>query len=325
MPDFNRHQGSKQEHKRQWRQLWAAGAAKAPSAKAKAKAKAKATGKAKARGIPPRSAAREQVLAVDHCLLTMVGLTLQHFVAAQGPAGYSRVPRPLLVLCLDQGSPGWSSCFWLAYHCLARVAVIHDPFHRCWNDLCNGLKDTQLWWVVHLSTMVYNVMYGPWEGSKWFSVLRLGASDFFQAADAGDPLLSSHYPFICRDLGLPEEGTPEHIREVARRVADGPCLHKKGPRSATRRWFQWFEATDQHLDWWHSRLMIMSYVGLQLGNYASIGSLPLFGDTVLGDGFSAPPPEADRMDAGKAGAVVQEMVGQAASSSSAAPPRQGSP
>ena len=26
----------------------------------------------------------------------------------------------------------------------------------------------------------------------------------------------------------------------------------------------------QHLDWWHSRLMTMSCVGLQLGNYASI-------------------------------------------------------
>ena len=257
---------------------------------------------------------------MEHCLLTMLGLQLSHFLATQAPAGYTRVPRPMLILCLDQGSPGWSSCFWLAYHCLLRVAVLHDPFHRCWNDLCGAVKDTGLWWAVQLSTMVYNVMYGPWEGSKWFNVLRLGALDFFKSADASDPLLAAHYPFICRDMGISEEGTPEHIQQVANMVASGKCVEKKGPRSANRRWFQWFEATDFHLDWWHSRLMIMSYCGLQLGAYPSPESLPLFGGGAL-VGLSPPAAdEAEQVDVAGAGAVVEEMVGQASSASGAHDP-----
>ena len=121
--------------------------------------------------------------------------------------------------------------------------------------------------------MVYNAMHGPWGGSKWFNVLWLGSIEFFKVADASDPLLAVRCPVICRDVGIPEEGIPAHVEQVAYRIAAGKCLEKKGPWCASRRWFQWFEATGQHLDWWHSRLMLMSYCGLQLGG-APVAQLP---------------------------------------------------
>ena len=68
---------------------------------------------------------------------------------------------PVLVLHLDQGFPAWAMIWFINCKLCFRLIAMNDPFHREWNDLRLALGDANLWWVVLLFTIVYNVPHGP--------------------------------------------------------------------------------------------------------------------------------------------------------------------
>eukprot|EP00974_Lingulodinium_polyedra_P101892 9868776-Lingulodinium_polyedra.AAC.1 len=57
------------------------------------------------------------------------------------------------------------------------------------------------WWAVLLSSVVYNMNFGPWEGTAWFRKLAEGAQSMWAKANATDALFGRLYEAICRDRG----------------------------------------------------------------------------------------------------------------------------
>eukprot|EP00974_Lingulodinium_polyedra_P061487 5933651-Lingulodinium_polyedra.AAC.1 len=80
---------------------------------------------------------------------------------------------------MDQGSPGYAASWFLSFHLKTRSFFLMDIFHREWNDCAGAIKGSGLWWVVLLTTVTYNLCYGPWEGAAWFEKLRAGALEYF--------------------------------------------------------------------------------------------------------------------------------------------------
>ena len=74
----------------------------------------------------------------------------------------------MLVLSIDQGSEGWAPAMWMLYAQRMRLVVVHDPSHRCWNDLKASISESGLWDAILLWGVVFNVNYGPCDGGAWW-------------------------------------------------------------------------------------------------------------------------------------------------------------
>ena len=70
--------------------------------------------------------------------------------------------------------------WFLNYHLSLRIITMYDPFHREWNDvrLALALSDENLWWVILMSTIVYNMPHGLWESCAFWSRMVAMAKDY---------------------------------------------------------------------------------------------------------------------------------------------------
>jgi len=130
--------------------------------------------------------------------------------------------------------------------------------------------------IVLLSTVLYNLSHGPWDGSAWFRKLREGASEYWSKAEAGDPLLEVLYESLCLDFQEEAVGTPEHKLQVLNQAVDSNVVRKKGEKVALRRWFSWIGASRAHDKLWHARLLFISAIGFSLGFWRSKEEYPWF-------------------------------------------------
>ena len=240
-------------------------AAPKPKGKGKAKAKAKAGVKRPRGANYERLSAHRLMRTLDYLLLLVYGCGLARFC----PTGeFSPLAsRPLLVLCQDEGSPGFAMVWFLLYKTKARVLSLRDPFHRFWNDVCAALKGCGLWWPVLLTTVAFNFTHGPWAGAAWWEKLVGGAREYFQLEDVDSPLFSSFYAAICRDKGLPAVGTTSHKAKTLAEAGADRSLQAKGAKVALRRWFGWVGAATSHDAGWHTRLLVLYFVALRLKLY----------------------------------------------------------
>eukprot|EP00974_Lingulodinium_polyedra_P038571 3696441-Lingulodinium_polyedra.AAC.1 len=143
-------------------------------------------------------------------LYSLLGAGLEQFCPpADVPRPLSQ--RPLLVLAMDEGSVGYAMLWYAQYFLQARVVLFRDIYHREWNDCTQAIKQSNLWWVILMTSMVANLCYGPWEGGAWFEKVKDSARDFFSKSTSEDPLFLALYPLLCHDLGrAPEAGTTSH-------------------------------------------------------------------------------------------------------------------
>ena len=98
---------------------------------------------------------------------------------------------------------------------------VRDPHHRNWNDAKNAISDAGLWFVVLLMRVVFNMPYGPWEGSAWFSKIKTMAEGMFDGMTSADPLFSALYEQICTDMHREATGTPEDKEAIWNIVCTG--------------------------------------------------------------------------------------------------------
>ena len=82
---------------------------------------------------------------------------------------------------------------------------------------------------------------------------------------------------IARDKGI-DVNDLHSVDEVSdmvfKSVRDGSCIAKKGHRTTFRRFFSWYLAHNWHDQHWHSKLLLIIYIGMRLGVYKSTDSLP---------------------------------------------------
>ena len=290
-----------------------AGAA-APAAKGKAKAKPKA--KRRRPKPPDRLAAQDYIRALDNSLQKCTGKGLSRFQCTEEEDVFG-AHAPVLTLTIDQGSDGWAAVWWLCYSAMLRLVFVMDPFHREHNDVLDGVKAAGAWSCVLLSGMTHNINYGPWEGHAWFHKLLEGLQHYLSFADHHDPLFVALYELICGDLGIDLlTQAADGMEEVFNGFKNLGCFLKKGPRTAFRRWFSWFAAHSWHSQFWHSRLLVISYIGIRMGIYNDLSCIPLSSSSVsysfkkdaLPDGCEPEEDEDDGRTAEDANAAVRAEV-----------------
>eukprot|EP00974_Lingulodinium_polyedra_P006089 576266-Lingulodinium_polyedra.AAC.1 len=75
----------------------------------------------------------------------------------------------------------------LLYHLKCRLVPMRDIYHREWNDVKLALKKSDLWYAVLLSTLAFNLPYGPWDGAGWFSKLQDSAKALMEEESIASP------------------------------------------------------------------------------------------------------------------------------------------
>ena len=211
-----------------------------------------------------RVKAQQWISAVDK-MLQVAGLKgLQHFEPPQPTAGPAQ-HRPLLTVHVDQGSDGWSACHYLAFKLGLRMMICFDPSHRAWNDARQALKDADLWGVVLLLTLVFNVDGGPWKEARWYHTCKEAVATYTQITTADQCPLFQHY----LEPMLLDNGWDEHLgnAEMGRTVFQSlpEIFQRQSSRVSLTRWFQFLDSCSQHLKVWHQRLVVQVFLGLDLG------------------------------------------------------------
>ena len=89
-----------------------------------------------------RKTARDILQALGHQLYLTTGVGLARFVARDGvllePQIASNIPSTL-VLCQDEGSPGYAINWYLMYAGSLMLVTLRDISHREWNDVANAI------------------------------------------------------------------------------------------------------------------------------------------------------------------------------------------
>ena len=160
-------------------------------------------------------------------------------------------PRTFL-LHMDEGSPAFAMTWFLCFHLNARFAAVRDAFHQEWNDIRLALGEQKLWWVVLLTTMVYNSPYGPWKSTKWCGVVTGSAVSYTAFAKWTSPLSNVLYELICEDQGIAPSGRAEQKQDsfyIFSQLSTKEYFSKKGEKVALRRRFSWCDWA-KHFDLW---------------------------------------------------------------------------
>eukprot|EP00974_Lingulodinium_polyedra_P086450 8376127-Lingulodinium_polyedra.AAC.1 len=145
------------------------------------------------RASAPRKSVAGYLRALDHMLSTVVGFGLGAFVQTEEDAlaVYSRRPLRALVFNMDEGSNCLALCWWLQYAANVRMTFVRDIFHRQWRDLTLALKHCGMWSTVLLSSVVYNLHQGPWEGGAWWQETVEASRGYLAHAGPDSPLLKA--------------------------------------------------------------------------------------------------------------------------------------
>ena len=155
-----------------------------------------------------RNSAHLHIKAIDHMLMLTLGVGLLAF-AGVGADFYdvacalllSNVIPPTLTLHLDEGSPAYAMTWYLLHHRQLRMLAIRDPHHRSWNDIKLGVSFADMWHVILLMTVVYNLPFGPWEAATWFSKMKTMSEEMALSLTCSNPLFLALYEQICFDFG----------------------------------------------------------------------------------------------------------------------------
>eukprot|EP00974_Lingulodinium_polyedra_P091879 8905535-Lingulodinium_polyedra.AAC.1 len=70
---------------------------------------------------------------------------------------------------------------------------MRDFYHREWNDVLGAVQQAWLRWVVLVSSVAFNLLYGPWEGSTWFQHKQEVVADLLAHTPASEPLSEAFY------------------------------------------------------------------------------------------------------------------------------------
>ena len=202
--------------------------------------------------------------ALGHQLFKARGAGVSSFVreAAGSEGPLSKIP--CFVFYYDECSANLALHNYLSYELKMRVLSIRDVFHREWNETMLALKASGLWGTVLLTTVVYNLAYGPWDGSSWFVKMCEGTKDFVAKSSKGSLLFGHFYDRVCQDEGKSAVGGQSVRLQRLQGLVLSLGFKAKGPRVAIRRWFSWVEAAIWNDAVGHSRAIAIMCIGVQM-------------------------------------------------------------
>ena len=193
----------------------------------------------------PRVCSWKWVAGLDNMLQIMLSTDLSQFahpghewkspikISATSP---SATAATLLSLCVDQCSSQLSPAYYLMYAKGLNIALLHDPSHRCNNDLLGAVRSSNLWPVLRAKSLSWNVHYGPWNtGAHWAKVID-AAKERAHRLGGDDPILQMLLPRIARARG--EEcqlANPDYASQISDQIA--ASVAKKHDKFQCSRWW----------------------------------------------------------------------------------------
>eukprot|EP00974_Lingulodinium_polyedra_P028094 2713431-Lingulodinium_polyedra.AAC.1 len=91
----------------------------------------------------------DTLVALDNLLQRTTGAGVSQFLPNQVRGrelwAMGNLPRTL-VMCMDEGSPGYAMVWWGLYKAHLRLLPLRDVFHREWNDTLDAVKGAGLFW-----------------------------------------------------------------------------------------------------------------------------------------------------------------------------------
>lgn len=217
------------------------------------------------------------MMCVHMMLVRMCGCGLEAFVSERTAAaciilapgsefGFQSQGR-LLSVSLHQHSVGWASCFFMKRALHMNVVAIGDFAHTTWNDCKVALGKAGFWEVILLSSILFNVCFGPWEGCKWWRTCQECAVEYFQkVGNASGPLFLSQIGKIATERGeahrVMDDGYAEQLWAEMQELQ---AMRWKGPKMALCRWFSWHGCFRFWRTCWSMRALVMMYWGLNMG------------------------------------------------------------
>ena len=122
-------------------------------------------------------------------LVVATGRGWDQFQVAEDPAQRGDpLTWPSVTVTIDQGSDGWSACFFLASQFL-NVIPFFDMSHRVWNDCQLSIQDCGWWHVALLLVGLMNLDHGPWSTQRWFNETKDGVQDYLKLNTRTCPML----------------------------------------------------------------------------------------------------------------------------------------
>ena len=235
-----------------------------------------------------RQSALAHIRALDHQLLLAVGVGLIAYAVAAGVKDLDIVIAylmegvipPILCIHLDEGSPAYAMTWFLANHEDIRIISTRDIYHREWNDIKLALSKANLWHVVIMMTVVYNMPHGPWDSGAWFNKIRKIAITMVESMTSANPLFTPFYELVCADMGVTPRGDAEHKAMVWQTLFGGSIFRLRGEKVSLRRWFGWLAASDLYLPKWHSILLSIVCLGQVMNVYKDWTDVPLWAEQV---------------------------------------------
>ena len=187
---------------------------------------------------------------------------------------------PILSTTEDCEATAVCARYFRLFHLGTRELFLPDPLHNVWNDCLNAVKGCSEWGVLLATTLAINSSYGPWNGERWYQELLQGWDSFKQLGGATDALFLHYAPMIeadhvkallkmasadCDIAMDPQDFLENSASATWKRLIDSSFLRRKGDKVATCRWFQWMDSMKAASKEWHSRLLVLAHVTLQLG------------------------------------------------------------
>jgi hypothetical protein len=214
------------------------------------------------------------MLAVDHAMVQGLGRGLGSFKDRSHPECTPDMPEPAqrghrqatLTMSADQCSMNLCFYWYLVYECGFHIMFVPDYFHRLWNDCKQAIVDAGWWSTIPVSCFMQNVLFGPWESSKFYSDVRTGVKEYAAAATTDDPLLVAFSSGLLRDRQEEHRAMEPGIMKVLLdRVVDSREWNRMGEKTSMNRWFQWVRRAREFDAVWHEKLIVQAFMGLQLG------------------------------------------------------------
>ena len=146
---------------------------------------------------------------------------------------------------------------------------------------------------VLLSSMLFNLPFGPWEGGSWWQKSCGAAEAYVARATFAFPVFSALYDSICNDQKIKPTGSPEHRQLVFYQMMIGDCFKNKGNTVALKRWLSLVDVMAYFDSNWHTRLLSLIMFGMSSGIHHDCTEVLLW--KIAGD-VAATPMAADDSD-----------------------------
>ena len=217
-----------------------------------------------------------QAKALDHMLTVVLGEGLATFKLPSSSrqellekllSGADVPVPPVLSLSTDLGGGMLTLANWVRYQTDLMFVHMPDLAHARNNAILQGIRDSGLWSFILIMRVTYKAFFGPFSSWSWLQKLQDASEELQNLLDVHDPLVQAFLPDVAEALDLTAANL--HIDDeqvtIYEHIFSKNVIAEQGPSLQISRWGSIMDVADWWRSRWHSRLILLTAMGLQEG------------------------------------------------------------